>query len=502
VNTRKNLPNCATNWRVAPPRPSLNRRTFLRLAGSTFGGVVLSGCTGSALKSSKNQAAEKPNFVIIFCDDLGYGDIGCFGSKKHRTPNIDKMTAEGIKLTSFYVTSGVCTPSRSSLMTGCYPRRVNLHKSKRGEWVLFPSAPDGLNPNEITIAEVLKTRGYATACIGKWHLGDQPEFLPTRQGFDYYYGIPYSNDMGERKDRGWPPLPLLRNETVIEAPVDQNTITKRYTEEAVGFMKANKDKPFLLYLPHTMPHDPHHSSIAFAGKSANGPYGDAVEEIDFSTGQILDALKKLGIDNRTLVIFTSDNGAAENYAGSNAPLSGHKGSTWEGGMRVPCIARWPGRIPAGKTCDEIASTIDLLPTFAKLAGTTAPTDRIIDGEDIGPLLWGASGAKSPHEAFYYYYKEQLQAVRSGRWKLHLPLSPKFSGWRGRPDNTPAFLYDVKNDPGEIHDLAKKHPDVVKRLTRLAQKARKDLGDLNHPGQNQRPSGIVENPMPLLMKNNP
>ena len=502
MNTRKNLQSSATNFRVAPAPPSLDRRTFLRLAGSTLAGAILCGCTGSALESSKAPAAEKPNFIIIFCDDLGYGDVGCFGSKKHRTPNIDKMAAEGTRLTSFYVTSGVCTPSRSSLMTGCYPRRVNLHKSKRGKWVLFPTAPDGLNPNEITIAEVLKTRGYATACIGKWHLGDQPEFLPTRQGFDYYYGIPYSNDMGESKSRGWPPLPLLRNETVIEAPVDQNTITKRYTEEAIGFIKANKDKPFFLYLPHTMPHDPHHSSGAFAGKSANGPYGDTVEEIDWSTGQILDTLKKLEIDEHTLIVLTSDNGAAENYAGSNAPLSGHKGSTWEGGMRVPFIARWPGKIPAGKTCDEIASTIDLLPTFANLAGTTAATDRIIDGEDIRRLLWAEDGAESPHEAFYYYYREQLQAVRSGRWKLHLPLSPKFSGWRGEPDHTPAFLYDVKNDPGEIHDLAKKHPDVVKRLSKLAEKARKDLGDLNRPGQNQRPSGIVENSRALLMNNNP
>jgi len=482
------------------PTTGLDRRSFLKLAGSALAGVALPGCTEPARESSKYNHTRKPNFVIIFCDDLGYGDLGCFGSQKHRTPNIDNMAAEGTRLTSFYVTSGVCTPSRASLMTGCYPRRVNLHRTKRGEWVLFPTAPDGLNPNEITIAEVLKQAGYATACIGKWHLGDQPQFLPTRQGFDYYFGIPYSNDMGERKDRGWPPLPLLRNETVIEAPVDQNTITRRYTSEAVNFITQNKDRPFFLYLPHTMPHDPHHSSEKFRGKSANGPYGDAVEEIDFSTGQILNTLNKLRIDDRTLVIFTSDNGAAKNYPGSNAPLSGHKGSTWEGGMRVPCVARWPGKIPPRKTCDELASTIDLLPTFAKLAATTAPTDRIIDGRDIWPLLSGGPGAKSPHEAFYYYYTDQLHAVRSGPWKLHLPLSPKIGGWRGKPDHTPPFLYDVRvdQDPGEIKDLAKQHPDIVKRLTALAQKAAKDLGDLDRQGHGQRPSGLVTAPKPLLL----
>ena len=474
----------------------MNRRYFLKLTGAALTSAVFTGCADSSLKSAKGPG-RKPNFIIIFCDDLGYGDVGCFGSERHRTPNIDRMADEGTRFTSFYVTSGVCTPSRSSLMTGCYPRRVNLHRSKKGKWVLFPTAADGLNPNEITIAEVLKTRGYATACIGKWHLGDQPEFLPRRQGFDYYYGIPYSNDMGERKEQGWPPLPLMRNETVIEAPVDQNTITKRYTEEAVKFIKANKSKPFFLYLPHAMPHDPHHSSDKFRGKSANGPYGDAVEEIDFSTGQILETLKKLQIDEDTLVLFTSDNGAAGNYPGSNAPLSGDKGTTWEGGMRVPCIVRWPGKIAAGKSCDELASTIDLLPTFARLAGSDAPTDRIIDGKDIRPLLFAQPNAKSPHEAFYYYHCDQLHAVRSGRWKLHLALSPKVSGWRDEGSYTPALLYDLKNDPAEIHNLADKNPDIVKKLNALAEKARIDLGDLNRPGKNQRASGIVDDPKPLL-----
>ncbi|MHC4679560.1 MAG: sulfatase-like hydrolase/transferase, partial [Planctomycetota bacterium] len=423
------------------------RRDFLRCAGAMAAGTLLSGWTGGA-RSSFAQADSKPNFIIIFCDDLGYGDIGCFGSKKHRTPNIDTMAAEGMRFTSFYVTSGVCTPSRSSLMTGCYPRRVNMHQSNRNECVLFPVAQKGLNPNEITIAEVLKAQGYATACVGKWHMGDQPEFLPTSQGFDYYYGIPYSNDMGARQRSTNPPLPLLRNETFIEAPADQNTLTQRYTEQVVKFITANRDKPFFVYLPHTMPHNPVHSSENFHGKSANDGYGDCVEEIDFSTGEILAALKRLALDERTLVVFTSDNGAASRWGGSNLPLSGWKGSTMEGGMREPCVMRWPGKIPAGATCREITSTLDLLPTLARLAGTREPQDRIIDGKDIRPLMTGRPGAKSPHEAFYYYQMDQLQAVRSGRWKLHLPLKVKRANWgKGTPDR-PMKLYDLEADVGE------------------------------------------------------
>lgn len=432
----------------------------------------------------------RPNFVVIFCDDLGYGDLGCFGSTRHRTPNIDRLAEEGMRLTSFYSTCGVCTPSRSSLMTGCYPRRVNMHKSARGEWVLFPVANRGLNPDEITIAEVLKTRGYATACVGKWHLGDQPPFLPTEQGFDSYFGIPYSNDMGTTQRRGInPPLPLLRNNTVIEAPVDQNTITKRYTEEAIRFITANRDKPFFLYLPHTMPHNPVHSSEAFRGKSANKGYGDCVEEIDWSTGRIVQTLKKLDIDDRTLVVFTSDNGAASRWGGSNAPLSGFKGSTMEGGMREPCVVRWPGHVPAGSICDEVSSTIDLLPTFAALAGADVPNDRIIDGKDIWPLLSAASGARSPHEAFFYYFRSQLQCVRSGKWKLHL------GGKRAKPSPR---LYDLDADIAEKNDVAADNPNVVKRLLALAEKARKDLGDGERAGTHQRPAGHVKDPLPLKM----
>ncbi|HUT12670.1 MAG TPA: sulfatase, partial [Thermoguttaceae bacterium] len=369
---------------------STGRRTFL---------FALMTMATASLSFAVSADDRPPNFVIIYCDDLGYGDIGPFGSEKHRTPNLDRMAAEGRRFTDFYVTSGVCSPSRSSLMTGCYPKRVGLHQNETGRGVLFPGNHRGLNPEEITIAEVLKARGYATAVVGKWHLGDQPEFLPTRQGFDSYFGIPYSNDMGHWKPQWqYPALPLMRDEKVIETEPDQSQLTPRYTAEAIEFITAHKDEPFFLYLPHTFPHVPLYASERFKGKSANGPFGDAVEEIDWSTGEILGAIEQLGIDSRTLVIFTSDNGAQNGPGGSNAPLRGFKGSTWEGGMREPCIMRWPGKIPAGTTCRELAGTLDLMPTLAKLAGTSAPADRIIDGKDIRPLLFGEEGARSPREA--------------------------------------------------------------------------------------------------------
>ena len=474
-------------------REHRTRRDFLKALGLGAMAAALGGVAGVASRGGRRS----PNFIVIFCDDLGYGDIGCFGSKKHRTPNIDRMAAEGMRFTSFYVTSGVCTPSRSSLMTGCYPRRVNMHQDHNDLCVLFPRGKKGLNPSEITIAEVLKQKDYATACVGKWHLGDQPEFLPTRQGFDYYYGIPYSNDMGGKKGGKRPPLPLMRNETVIEAPANQRTLTKRYTEEVVKFITANKDKPFFVYLPHTMPHLPIFSSADFAGKSANGKFGDAVEEIDWSTGRILETLKQLGIDKDTLVVFTSDNGASPRPGGSNGPLSGWKGSTLEGGMREPCVMRWPGKIPAGAACDELAITMDLLPTFARLAGTKAPADRIIDGEDILALMFGAKDAKTPHEAFYYYQMDQLQAVRSGKWKLYPPLKLRKLPW-GKPiGETGLELFDLKADIGEKNNVADKHPNVVKHILALVEKARADLGDMERPGANQRPAGMVVTPKPMI-----
>ncbi len=475
----------------------LDRRRFLRYAGVLLAGAGVSGQVSRVRAGSEGGA--KPNFVLILCDDLGYGDVGCFGSTKNRTPNIDRMAAEGTRFTSFYVASGVCSPSRASLLTGCYPRRVNMDVDATGLCVLFPVSPKGLNPSEITIAEILKGQGYATACIGKWHQGDQLEFLPTRQGFDYFYGLPYPNDMGVKAGKNHPPLPLMRNEEVIEAPVDQDTLTRRYTEEAIKFIRGvNKDRSFFVYLAHTMPHVPLHVSDAFRGKSANGLYGDAIEEIDWSVGRILDTLKALGLDQRTLVIFTSDNGASGGAGRSNRPLRGQKGSTWEGGMREPCVMRWTGRIPAGATCDELACTMDLLPTFAYLAGGKPPQDRIIDGQDIRPLLFGRKEGWTPREAFYYYQMEQLQAVRSGRWKLHLPMKLKKRNWAEPEPDSPVQLYDLQTDVGEENNVADRHPDIVARLTALAEKAREDLGDLDRPGKNQRPAGWVSNPSPRVM----
>ncbi len=439
--------------------------------------------------------AEQPNIVLIYMDDMGYGDIGCFGSTKNRTPAIDKMAREGMRFTDFYVTSGVCTPSRASLLTGCYPRRVNMHVDQNDKWVLFPAARKGLNPDEITIAEILKKQGYATACIGKWHLGDQPDFLPTRQGFDSYFGIPYSNDMGRKHI----PLPLLRDEKVIEAPIKQAPITRRYTEEAVSFIKANATKPFFLYLPHTSVHLPLFPGKEFAGKSKNGKYGDWIEEVDASTGSILQTLKDLNLDQKTLVIFTSDNGSNGSNGGSNDPLKGSKGTTDEGGMRVPCVMRWPGKIAAGAICDQLASTLDMLPTFAALAGGKVPGDRKIDGHDIRDLLFGKEGAQSPHKAFFYYHTSQLQAVRSGKWKLVLPQSEKFTGWSKKIKESPLQLFDLKTDPGEKNNLAKSNPEVVKRLMTFVKGAQNDLGDGEQVGKGQRPAGWVKEAQLLLLK---
>jgi arylsulfatase A-like enzyme len=474
----------------------MNRRDFLKSGG--VGAAALAASSGRPAEGQ--QMTRLPNFIVIFCDNLGYGDIGCFGSKKHRTPNVDRMAAQGMRLTSFYVTSGVCTPSRASLMTGCYPRRVNMHVNEHGRQVLFPVSRKGLHPDEVTIAEMLRRRGYARACIGKWHLGDQEPFLPTRQGFETYFGIPYSDDMTARKGRNWPPLPLMRDEEVVEAPVDRNTLTARYTQEALTFITANKDRPFFLYLPHAMPGSTRapFASEQFRGKSANGAYGDSVEEIDWSTGMILATLVQLGIDEHTLVVWTSDNGTPRGHGGSNKPLAGWGYTTDEGGMRVPCVVRWPGKIPAGTACDEVCTTMDLLPTFARLAKTMVPPDRIIDGKNIWPLLSGEKDARSPHEAFYYYYLEQLQAVRSGRWKLYLPLEKKWQSFSGAGKPSPARLYDLVDDLGETRNLAAERPDVVKRLLALAEKACEDIGDVGRPGRNQRPAGFVDKPTPRVL----
>ncbi len=453
--------------------------------------------TDQKLKNSQKPSSQptpvRPNFIIILCDNLGYGDFGCFGSKINRTPHIDRLAREGMRLTSFYSSSPVCTPSRASLLTGCYAQRVGMHISDKGGWVLQPVSAIGLNPSEVTIAEILKARDYATACLGKWHLGDQPEFLPTRHGFDYYLGIPYSEDMVPQHSPSWPPLPLLRNETVVEAPVDLASMTKRYVQEATLFIRKNRDKLFFLYFAHHLPGSRKVPVVdpQFHGKSANGRYGDSVEEIDWSVGRIMSELKKLGLDERTLVLLTSDNGTPHRKGGSNAPMGGWAYSTTEGGMRMPCIVRWPKNIPPGRSCDELCTMMDLLPTFAALAGTAAPQDRIIDGKNIWPLWSGGTGVKSPHKVFYYYMINQLQAVRSGKWKLHLPLKKM----RGKVVNRPLKLIDLSKDPQEANNLSRQHPDIVRKLTSMAEQARLDLGDLNRPAANQRPPARVDHPTP-------
>jgi arylsulfatase A-like enzyme len=447
----------------------------------------------------ETEAAGKPNFVIIFTDDQGYADLGCFGGTHVNTPRIDQMAAEGAKLTSFYVAAPVCTPSRAALMTGCYPKRVDMAFGS-GFGVLLAADPKGLNPDEITIAEVLKSAGYKTGMFGKWHLGDQPEFLPTRQGFDEYFGIPYSHDIHpfhtNQKKYNFPSLPLLEGETVIELDPDADYLTQRITKRAVRFIEKNKDAPFFLYLPHPMPHRPLHISPTFMKdlqegvretlaeeqnidyKTRDKLLARAIEEIDWSVGQILDALKKHGIDDNTLVIFTSDNGPAVGLA---APLKGKKGSTFEGGMREPAVIRWPGKIPDGTENSELMTAMDLLPTFAKLAGADLPSDRVIDGKDIWPVLTGNS--KSPHEVFFYHNQTALRAVRSGKWKYHLAYDKK--GKKIKP-----ALYDLDRDIGETTNVLKDHPEVTVRMLNYIEAFEKDLA------QNSRPAAFVNDPKPL------
>jgi arylsulfatase A len=456
-----------------------------------------------AITSAAAAADRPPNIVLFFVDNLGNGDIGSFGSKLHRTPQIDQLAAEGTKFTSFYVASGVCTPSRAALMTGCYPPRVNMHRSGAGLPVLRPLDTKGLNPDETTIAEVLKAAGYATGIFGKWHLGDQPEFLPTRQGFDIFFGIPYSDDQTKDKQPDiWPELPLLKNETVIEAPADRDYLVKRCTEEAIAFIEQHRERPFFAYIPHTMPGSTPapFSSPTFRGKSQNGPYGDAVEELDWSTGQITAALARLNLANDTLVIWTSDNGAVQRQPpqGSSAPYKGFGYDTSEGAMRMPCAMRWPGHIPAGHVCDEIVTTMDLLPTFATLAKAPLPT-KPIDGHDVRRLLFGDATAKSPWDAqgFMYYRMEQLQAVRAGPWKLYLPMATKFVSNARKTAPSQQQLFNVRDDVSETRDVAAEQPAIVHRLTELAETARAELGDSNRAGKGQRDAGFVANPKPLV-----
>ena len=472
---------------------NLTRRDFLGLMGTSMAMIMLPNCTGRV------SPTRNPNIIIVFTDDQGYADVGCFGAKGFNTPNLDRMAEEGVLFTDFHATTAVCSASRVSLLTGCYPERVSILGA------LSPGSKIGINDEEVTIAEILKSCGYATAVYGKWHLGDNPKFLPMRHGFDEYFGLPYSNDMWPNHptagDR-YPPLPLIEGEKIIQYMPDQTMLTTWYTERAVKFIENNYDKPFFLYVPHSMPHVPLHVSDKFKGKSERGLYGDVIMEIDWSVGQIMAALKKHDIDEQTLMIFTSDNGPWLSYgdhAGSADPLREGKGTMFEGGMREPCIMRWQGRIPAGTVCHELATTMDILPTVTKLVGGKLP-EHNIDGHDILPLMTGKKGAKSPTEVYYCYYGGSLEAVRSGRWKLHFPhnyrtMAGKPGGTGGKPNpysqaEIGLELFDLENDIGETTNVADKHPDVVKRLQILGEKAREDLGDrlTKRKGKGVRPPG--------------
>jgi len=466
------------------------RATFV--ASAAFA-VVAVGAASPALRP--------PNVVLIFCDDMGYADVGCYGAKGYKTPNIDRLAKQGVRFTDFYVAQAVCSASRAALLTGCYPNRVGI------KGALGPQAKIGINSNEVTIAEILKARGYATAIYGKWHLGHRPEFLPTRHGFDEYFGLPYSNDMWPHHPTAatnYPPLPLIEGEKTVQLMPDQTKLTTWYTERAVKFIGQNKDQPFFLYVPHNMPHVPLFVSDKFKHKTRRGLYGDVIEEIDWSVGQILSALKEHRLDENTLVIFTSDNGPWLSYgdhAGSAGRLREGKGTAFEGGVRVPFIARWPGKIPAATVCREPAMTIDVLPTVAKLADGRLP-EHPIDGLDIWPLLAGERGAKSPHEAFYFFWDEELQAVRSGPWKLHFAHEfnkPDSTGGGGRPGRMTKpevdfSLFNLESDLFEAKNVASEYPELVGRMQIIADRARADLGDsaTKRKGAGVRSPGRVEN----------
>lgn len=470
-------------------------------------GLLISGlCFLSALSAS--SAERLPNIIIVFTDDMGYGDLSCYGNKLTSTPHIDRLAAEGIRFTDFYAGASLCTPSRAGLLTGTYPVRNSMAVNYRGECVCFPVDEKGLHSDEITIAELLKERAYKTALIGKWHLGDQKEFLPTRQGFDYYYGVPYSNDTGEGRFK-WrgnnqsydqPKIPLMRNETVIEQPVIQPTLTKRYTFEAVEFIKKSNGDPFFLYYAHTMPHSPISASDDFVGTSKNGLYGDVIEEIDWSVGEIMLTLKEEGLHENTLVIFTSDNGAPRTYKeASNGPLSGNKGTPMEGGNRVPMIVSWKGTLPEGKVSNELSSVMDIFPTIAFVAGIELPQDRIIDGKNIYSLFTNPENAESPHAYFAYYLMDQMKAIRVGDWKLHLPLDAYIDMWGKDLGPREARLYNLKDDVGESVNLADQYPDKLEEMLVMARMAGNWIGDRGRSTPNTRPAGFVEKPLPLLMK---
>ncbi len=465
--------------------------------------------THFALAGSDTSGADSPspNFIIIFCDDMGYADIGPFGAEGYQTPHLDRMAAEGMKFTDFYVGRSFCSPSRAALLTGCIPTRVGVGGN------FGPHSKTGLHPGEMTIADMLKQKGYATACFGKWHLGHLPKFLPPNQGFDEYFGIPYSNDMWpfhpgvrhlpmEQRLKKWPHLPLFEGTTIINPkimPEDQVTLTRTLANRAVDFIGKHKEEPFFIYLPNPQPHVPLFASETFQGKTARGLYGDVISEIDWGVGQIIAALQEHGIDDRTCIVFSSDNGPWLSYgdhAGSAKPLREGKGTNFEGGFRVSCLMRWPGKIPAAAVCSEVAGTIDLLPTIAAFSDAPLPKNKI-DGKDITDLMTGKQGAKSPHEVFYHYDGgNRLVALRSGKWKLMFPQSYNSpiggSGGlpgKGRRLQIELSLFDLEADIGETTNVAGQHPEVVKRLQEAADEMRKELGDgKQNVGTERRPLG--------------
>ncbi len=441
------------------------------------------------LLASVELSARSPNFVVIFCDDLGYGDLGCFGNPTIATPRLDQMAEEGQKWTQFYVADPVCTPSRAALLTGRYPIRNGMTSAARV--VFFPDSAGGLPSSEITIAEVLKQKDYATAAVGKWHLGHLPQHLPIEQGFDSYWGIPYSNDMDKVKgtqnyrqgaedpyfypDTNHYDVPLMDGAEIIERPADQNTITHRFTMKAVEYIKENADRPFFLYLAHSLPHIPLFASERFRGKSKRGLYGDVLEEIDWGVGEILDTIRAEGIESDTIVVFTTDNGpwlAFKTHGGSAGPLRAGKGTTFEGGQRVPTIFWGPGHVTPG-TVSEMGSTLDLLPTFAALAGAQAPNDRKMDGYDLSGVLEG-TGA-SPRDSFHYWTRAKLHAVRSGPWKLHVQQREPINYGRVAPMNGPE-LYNLETDISEAYDVADAHPEIVSRLMKMLKAHEADTAD--------------------------
>ncbi len=493
------------------------RTRYLRLSNRIAIGTTLAITFMASNTAWANGPVERPpNIVIIFADDLGYGDLGVYGATGHTTPHLDRMAAEGMRFTDFYVAQPVCSASRAALLTGCYSNRVGISGA------LGPRSKIGISAEETTLAELCKSRGYATAVFGKWHLGVQRQFLPLQHGFDEYYGIPYSNDMWPlhpdyvnlpeataARKRGFPDLPMFEGSDIVNAritPEDQTRFTTAFTERGVSFIERNKDRAFFLYIPQPMPHVPLFVSDERAGRMP-GLYGDVISEIDWGVGEIVAALKRTGVDDRTLVIFASDNGPWLSYGdhgGTTGPLREGKGTTFEGGVRVPCIMRWPGKIPAGAVCSEPMMTIDILPTIATLIGAELPEKRI-DGKDAGALLKGTAGATSPQEAyFFYYHRNHFEAMRYGSWKLHFPhgyrsMEGREAGSGGTPgkyDNsrkTGLELYDLANHIGETTNVIDQHPEVVARMLALADAMRAELGDklTETEGTGARPPGRVE-----------